>query len=221
MVLFDTPGAGAEKRVIAPPGAKPVGPYSPGILAGDFLYVSGQGGRDAEGTLPATIEGQVRQTLQNVKAIVEAAGLTMEHVVYSQVYLNDMAHYDAMDRVWREFFPKAPPARAVLGVYRLPTDIAVEINAVAFRDLVAQEAHRPGRIPAEPVVVTGHDGRQPAVPVRVHGRRRGDGQDAAGSGRPGATGARQHETDAGRGRHGLPPRRVRQPVPDGQGLAAR
>lgn len=123
-----------RRRVIAPPGPKPVGPYSPGILAGDFLYVSGQGGRDAEGKLPATIDGQVRQTLQNVKVIVEAAGLTMEHVVYSQVYLVDMAHYDAMERGWREFFPKAPPARAVLGVYRLPTDIAVEINAVAFRD---------------------------------------------------------------------------------------
>src|SRR5688572_27466680 len=122
------------RRVIAPPGPKPVGPYSPGILAGDFLYVSGQGGRDAEGMLPATIEGQVRQTLQNVKVIVEAAGLTMEHVAYSQVYLVDMAHYDAMERGWREFFPRSAPARAVLGVYRLPTDIAVEINAVAFRD---------------------------------------------------------------------------------------
>ena len=77
-----------RRRVIAPPGPKPVGPYSPGILADDFLYVSGQGGRDAEGKLPATIEGQVRQTLQNVKVIVEAAGLTMEHVVYSQVYLD-------------------------------------------------------------------------------------------------------------------------------------
>ena len=77
------PGAGAEKRAIAPPGIKPIGPYSPGILAGDFLYVSGQGGRDADGKLPATIEGQARQTLQNVKSIVEAAGLTMEHVVYS------------------------------------------------------------------------------------------------------------------------------------------
>ena len=91
--------AGAEKRPIAPAGIKPIGPYSPGILAGDFLYVSGQGGRDAEGKLPATIEGQARQTLLNVKSIVEAAGLTMEHVVYGQVYLNDMAHHDAMDRV--------------------------------------------------------------------------------------------------------------------------
>jgi 2-iminobutanoate/2-iminopropanoate deaminase len=124
-----------RRQVIAPPGVKPIGPYSPGIFAGDFLYVSGQGGRDAAGTLPGTIEGQARQTLQNVKAIVEAAGLTMEHVVYSQVYLDDMAHYEAMDGVWKEFFPKAPPARAVLGVYKLPTDIAVEINAVAFRDL--------------------------------------------------------------------------------------
>jgi 2-iminobutanoate/2-iminopropanoate deaminase len=134
-VVFAVPGAQAEKRQIAPPGVKPIGPYSPGIFAGDFLYVSGQGGRDAAGTLPGTIEGQTRGTLQNVKAIVEAAGLTMEHVVYSQVYLNDMAHYDAMERVWKEFFPNAPPARAVLGVYRLPTDIAVEINAVAYRDL--------------------------------------------------------------------------------------
>jgi reactive intermediate/imine deaminase len=134
-VLSGALGAGAEKRAIAPAGIKPIGPYSPGILAGDFLYVSGQGGRDADGQLPTTIEGQARQTLQNVKSIVEAAGLTMEHVVYCQVYLNDMAHHDAMDRVWKEFFTKAPPARAVLGVYKLPTDIAVEINAVAFRDL--------------------------------------------------------------------------------------
>jgi reactive intermediate/imine deaminase len=129
------PGLGANKQVIAPPGPKPVGPYSPGILAGDFLYVSGQGGRDADGKLPSTIAGEVQQTLRNVKSIVEAAGLTMEHVVYSQVYLTDMAHYDALERGWRETFPNAPPARAVVGVYKLPTDISVEINAVAFRDL--------------------------------------------------------------------------------------
>jgi reactive intermediate/imine deaminase len=137
-----------QKRVIAPPGPKPVGPYSPGILARDFLYVSGQGGRDAEGRLPATIEGQVRQTLHNVRAIVEAAGLTMEHVVYSQVYLDDMAHYDALERGWREFFPNRPPARAVLGVYRLPTDIAVEINAVALRDLSRKKLIVPSGYPS-------------------------------------------------------------------------
>src|SRR5262245_17903979 len=118
VVLAAAPGAGVEKRAVAPAGVKPIGPYSPGILAGDFLYVSGPGGSDADGKRSDTIEGQARQTLLNVKAIVEAAGLTMEHVVYCQVYLTDMAHRDAMNRVWKEFFAKAPPARAVLGVYK-------------------------------------------------------------------------------------------------------
>ena len=168
---------------------------------------------------PDTIEGQARQTLQNVKAIVEAAGLTMEHVVYSQVYLNDMAHHDAMDRVWKEFFPKAPPARAVLGVYRLPTDIAVEINAVAFRDLARKRPIVPAGYPQNLSWSPGMMAGNRLYLSGFTGRRRGDGQDAARPGRAGATGARQHETDAGRGRHGLPPRRVRQPVPDGQGIA--
>ena len=160
-VFAGTLGAGAEKRAIAPPGIKPIGPYSPGVFAGDFLYVSGQGGRDAEGKLPATIEGQARQTLQNVKSIVEAAGLTMEHVVYTQVYLDDMAHHDAMDRVWKEFFAKAPPARAVLGIYKLPTDISVEINAVAFRDLTRKR----------PIVPVGYPRNLSWSPAMIAGNR--------------------------------------------------
>ena len=127
--------ASTEKRLIAPPGPKPVGPYSPGIVAGDFLYVSGQGARDRDANLPDTVEGQVKQSLENVKGIVEAAGLTMEHVVYSQVYLDDMAKHETMERVWTQYFAKAPPARSVLGVFRMPTDTPVEISAVAIRDL--------------------------------------------------------------------------------------
>ena len=90
-----------SKRVIAPPGLKPVGPYSPGIMVGDFLYVSGQGARDRDARLPDTIDAQVRQTLDNVKTIVEAAGLTLDHVVYSQVYLASMSSQSnaTMDRV--------------------------------------------------------------------------------------------------------------------------
>src|SRR5262245_52406325 len=90
------PASAAQRRVIAPPGSKPVGPYSLGIMVGDFLYVSGQGARDRDGRLPDTVEGQVRQTLDNVKGIVEAAGLTLEHVVYTQVYLSNMSSYDTM-----------------------------------------------------------------------------------------------------------------------------
>lgn len=137
-----------RSRVISPPGTTVVGPYSPGILAGDFLYVSGQGGRDADGRLADDIDTQVRQTLRNLQAIVEAGGLTLAHVVYCQVYLTDMAAYDAMDRVWREFFPTSPPARAVLGVHRLPTGIAVEINAVAYRDLARRRPIVPAGYPS-------------------------------------------------------------------------
>jgi 2-iminobutanoate/2-iminopropanoate deaminase len=128
-------------------------------MAGDFLYVSGQGARDRDGRLPDTVEGQVRQTLDNVKGIVEASGLTLEHVVYGQVYLSNMSSADTMDRVWREYFPKQPPARAVLGVHRMPTDTPVEINAVAFRDLSRRKPIVPAGYPpnllAAPGVMAG------------------------------------------------------------------
>src|SRR5438046_10325207 len=79
----------AERRPVTPPGVKPIGPYSPGILTKDFLYVSGQGAKDLQGQVPPDLEAQLRQTFENVKTIVEAAGLTMAHVVYTQVYLSD------------------------------------------------------------------------------------------------------------------------------------
>jgi len=149
------PAPEVPKRVIAPPGPKPVGPYSLGIMAGDFLYVSGQGARDRDGRLPETVEAQVKQTLENVKTIVEAAGLTMAHVVYSQVYLASMASDGTMDRVWREYFPKQPPARAVLGVHRMPTDTPVEISAVAFRDLSRRKPIVPAGYPANSPAAAG------------------------------------------------------------------
>src|SRR5947207_5021481 len=159
LLLAIASGLAAERRVIFPAGVKPVGPYSPGIMVGDFLYVSGQGARDRDGRLPDTVDAQVRQTLENVKTIVEAAGLTLEHVVYSQVYLASMSSHDSMDRVWREYFPKQPPARAVLGVHRMPTDTPVEITVVAFRDLSRRKsivpAGYPPNAPAAAAVVAG------------------------------------------------------------------
>jgi reactive intermediate/imine deaminase len=126
----------AERRVVVPANApKPVGPYSPGIAAGGYLYASGQGARDPSGKMTEGIEAQTRQTLLNIRAIMEAGGLTMEHIVYSQVYLADVSQYDGMDKVWREVFPSNAPARAVLGVKRMPTETPVEISAVAVLDL--------------------------------------------------------------------------------------
>lgn len=115
---------------------------SPGVDAGDYLYISGQGSRRADGTVPSTFDAQLRQALDNVKAVVESAGLTLENVVYVQVYLTDISSYSEMNRVFGEYFPKTAPARAVLGVYALP-DPPVEINAVAVRNLEGRRVIHP------------------------------------------------------------------------------
>src|ERR1700730_13534145 len=102
----------AERRPIVPPGVTPIGPYSSGILTEDFLYVSGQGAKDAKGEIPPDLERQLRQCFENVKTVVEAAGLTMEHVVYTQVYLTDASDEGPLNRIWKQCFPRYPPARS-------------------------------------------------------------------------------------------------------------
>jgi reactive intermediate/imine deaminase len=109
-----------------------LGPAS--VDAGDYVYVSGQGPRRADGSIATNFPDQVRQTLDNVKRVVGAAGLSMDHVVYVQVYLEDTNRYRELNEVFAEYFPNEPPARAVLGVARLP-EAGVQINAVAVRDL--------------------------------------------------------------------------------------
>lgn len=165
----------ADIKVIAPPGGDPpIGPYSPAIFAGDFLYVSGQGAAKRDGTFPATPQEQVEQCLTNVKTLVEAAGLTMQHVVYAHLYLKDVSsgenvhlrrfggdasHYMAADKAWAKFFPKDPPARAVVGVARIPTDSPVEITVVAYRDLVRRKVIAPpgqsSSLPVSPGIMAG------------------------------------------------------------------
>jgi 2-iminobutanoate/2-iminopropanoate deaminase len=151
-------GWSAEKKIISPPGLRTDGPYSPGILVNDFLYVSGQGGSGADGTLHATFEEQARQSLNHIKDVVTAAGLSMEHVVYAHVYLKDMANYDAFNSVWHSFFPKAPPAQGILGVYAMPAGSQVLIHAVAFRDLSRKRVIAPRGYPSaivSPAVMAG------------------------------------------------------------------
>jgi reactive intermediate/imine deaminase len=152
---------GAELRAIVPsPGPAIIGPYSPGISVGDYLYVSGQGAKLPDGSMPDTFAGQVRQTLENVKAVVEGAGLTMDHIVYMQVYLEDIGNFDQMNSVYAQYFPKAPPARATLGVAKL-LGIPVEINAVAVRDIANKK----------PVLVAGYDPHEPVSPgILTHDR---------------------------------------------------
>jgi reactive intermediate/imine deaminase len=112
---------------------------SAGVDAGDYLYVSAQGPRRADGTVPDGFGAQFRQALDNVKAVVQSDGLTLDNVVYVQVYLTDMGSYAEMNRVFGEYFGKNAPARAVLGVAALP-DPAVAINAIAVRNLDGRKA---------------------------------------------------------------------------------
>jgi 2-iminobutanoate/2-iminopropanoate deaminase len=146
--------------------------YSPAVDAGDYVYVSGQGPRRPDGSLAPTFSAQARQALDNVKAIVESAGLTMEHVVYTQVYLEDISKYGEMDGVFAEYFGKAPPARAVLGVAKIP-EPPIQINAVAVRSLAdkravyppnykSDESAAPGILTHDRLFVSGMLGSDPA-----------------------------------------------------------
>jgi reactive intermediate/imine deaminase len=119
--------------VVPKNGVPPIGPYTPGILTERYLYISGQGAHRPDGQMPATFDDQVREALENVKAVTEAAGLTLKNVVYTQVYLDNMERFSAMNRIYGEYFRTDPPARATLGVAKLP-GTPIEINAVAVRD---------------------------------------------------------------------------------------
>jgi reactive intermediate/imine deaminase len=132
--------AQAQLRAVVPqPRPAPADAFgSPGIDAGDYVYVSGQGPRRQDGSTSANFADQVHQSLQNVRSVIEAAGLTMDHVVYVQVYLEDVNHYAELNKVFEEYFPRNPPARAVLGVARLPIP-PLQMNAVAVRDLAGKQ----------------------------------------------------------------------------------
>lgn len=115
-------------------GPKAIGPYSQAIRANGFIFISGQGAMD-----PATgqiVEGgiaqQTERTLENVKAIVEAAGSSLEKAVKATVFLKDMNDFAAMNEVYSRYFPTSPPARATVEVARLPRDLRVEIDVIAL-----------------------------------------------------------------------------------------
>ena len=144
LLLWSAVAAQAQVRALVPAqtGVRTNRFYSPGVDATDYVYISGQGPRRADGTLPTTFTEQARQALDNIKAIVEAAGLSMEHVVYTQVYLEDVSNYGEMNRVFAQYFGKTPPARAVLGVAKVP-EPPIQINAVAVRKLADRRAVYP------------------------------------------------------------------------------
>ncbi|MEM1685320.1 MAG: RidA family protein [Acidilobaceae archaeon] len=122
-------------RIVYTPNApKPIGPYSQGVIAGCFLYVSGQIPID-----PATgamVEGdfkvKVRRVLDNIKAIIEASGASLRDIVKVTVYLRDIRLFQEFNEVYSQYFPADPPARVVIEASNLPRGADLEVEAIAY-----------------------------------------------------------------------------------------
>lgn len=123
------------KQIISTDGApKAIGPYSQAVAHNGLIYLSGQIPLDPQTMLivEGDISVQTRRVMQNLKAVLEAAGSSLDHVLKTTVFVKDMGEFAAMNAVYGEYFSDNPPARATVEVARLPRDVRVEIEAVAF-----------------------------------------------------------------------------------------
>ena len=122
-----------KKEIKTDKAAPPGGAYSQGVRAGDFIFVSGEGPLDPQtGKVQGnTIAEQTRQTLKNIKAILEAEGASMSDVVKVSVLLTDMNNFKVMNEVYKTFFPEPFPTRICYGANLAPPDL-IEIEAVAY-----------------------------------------------------------------------------------------
>jgi 2-iminobutanoate/2-iminopropanoate deaminase len=112
-----------------------IGPYSQAVVAGGFVFVSGQIPLDPKtgNLVQADIKGQTKRVMDNAGAILVAAGVGFSSVVKTTIYLRNMADFGAVNEVYGEYFPSEPPARATVEVSRLPKDVAVEMDFVAWK----------------------------------------------------------------------------------------
>ncbi len=109
------------------------GPYSKGLVCGKRVYVAGQGGKNRDGVLPEGIREQTRQTMENIKAILEAGGATMDHVVKSTVHLANLDDFAAFNEVYKQYFNEPYPVRTTVGS-KLLGAMLVEVDVVAELD---------------------------------------------------------------------------------------
>jgi 2-iminobutanoate/2-iminopropanoate deaminase len=113
---------------------KALGPYSVAVRAGDFIFTAGQTGLDplTNELAPGGIQAQTRQVLTNLQHVLEAAGSSLDRVVKTTVFLQDMGEFSQMNQVYGEFFPNGFPARSTVQVAALPKNGAVEIEVIAL-----------------------------------------------------------------------------------------
>jgi 2-iminobutanoate/2-iminopropanoate deaminase len=122
-------------------GARSHLPFSPGIIAGDFMYVSGQASVDAQigAIITDSFEGEVRRSIANLEAILRAGGLTLDHVINVKSYVADEADLGAYNAIYREYFAAPPPTRStIVGV--LGTKLKFELDCVAYLPRTRQQA---------------------------------------------------------------------------------
>ncbi len=124
-----------ERKIVFTPNApKPIGPYSQGVLVNNTLYVAGQVGLTLEGKIDSSsIENECTLALKNIKAIVEAAGMNMQHVVKSTLYVKDLKNWTKIKEVYGSYFQINPPARETVQIADLPKGAHFEISVVAVK----------------------------------------------------------------------------------------
>ena len=138
VVLFtacESESNGLKKVIATDQAPKAIGPYSQAILVDGTLYLAGQIALDpSSGKLvEGGIEVQTHRVMQNLNAVLDAAGYRFDDVVQTQVFLSNLNHYKAMNSVYATYFDESPPARAVVEAARIPRDALVEIMMVAQR----------------------------------------------------------------------------------------
>lgn len=144
IAILSVSGFGQEVKPLAPSsGSKPVGPYSPGIAFGDFVFVSGQGVGDGTGKRPADTRGQAIQCLNNVRNILRAGQMDVANIFSLQIYLTDKSQEPIVDQVLKDTFSGKIPPRTTLFVPKLPVETPLEITAYAHRARQAGELEAP------------------------------------------------------------------------------
>ena len=125
-----------KEIVVSSMAPKPIGPYSQGVVSGNYIFLSGQVGRKHDATeLEDGVLKQTRQTILNIKAVLAEKNLTLDNVVKTTVFLADMNDFAEMNKMYAEFFDEnKAPARSTVEVARLPLDADVEIEVMASLD---------------------------------------------------------------------------------------
>ncbi len=122
-----------KRAVMTDNAPAPAGPYTPGLVTGDYVFVSGQGPfHPNTKAMPESIEAQTAQTLENVKAILEAAGASMADVVKVTVLLTDLSEFQKMNKVYEQYFLQPFPTRTTFGVALAVPGMRIEIDAIAY-----------------------------------------------------------------------------------------